>query len=98
MTTLEKDLAWGSRLKIFRSVVVAGFAAVLVMGLASMGVVLSAQAAGAATGMTYYVNSAVDTGASGATCATVSNTGCGIDDAIASFNADSTIGDADTVV
>jgi uncharacterized repeat protein (TIGR02543 family) len=53
------------------------------------------QVASAPTGITYYVNSATDTGASD--CAASSNTDCGIDDAIGSFNADTTANDADTI-
>ena len=69
----------------------------LIVSLASVTVaVLPAQVAGAAVGITYYVNSSTDTGATD--CATKTNTDCGIDDAIAAFDADTIPNDADTVV
>ncbi len=73
-------------------------AASLVVGLASVALaVVPAQVASAAPGHTYYVNSATDTG-SVTDCTTSTNTDCGIDDAIAAFNADTTPNDADTIV
>ena len=83
-------------------------AASLIVGIATVSVeVLPAQVAGATpSGNTYYVNSATDTSFTvladlagpANDCTSPSNTGCGIDDAIAFFNADSTAGNADTIV
>jgi hypothetical protein len=55
-----------------------------------------ATAASASNGITYYVNSETDTGA--ADCTTPTNTDCGIDDAIAAFDADTVPNDADSIV
>ena len=75
-------------------------AASLVVGVASVAVtVVPAQVASATAGITYYVNSTNDTGASATACMTNSPANdCGIDDAINAFNADTTSGDADTIV
>ena len=54
-----------------------------------------ATSANAVGGITYYVNSVVNTGA--LDCATPTNVDCGIGDAIGSFNDDSTINDADSI-
>ena len=75
-------------------------AASLVIGLASAAVaVVPAQVADATAGITYYVNSTSDTGAGATACMANSPTnGCGIDDAIAAFDSDTTPNDADTIV
>lgn len=50
-------------------------------------------------GMTYFVNAATDNPGSYATdCTSASNTDCGVDDAIAAYNADASSGDADALV
>ncbi|MGA2520154.1 MAG: choice-of-anchor Q domain-containing protein [Acidimicrobiales bacterium] len=59
--------------------------------------VVPAQVASATAGHTFYVNSPTDTG-SVTDCTTSTNTDCGIDDAVAAFNADTTPNDADTIV
>src|ERR1700734_2417073 len=67
----------------------------LVMGIALIAAPFSTNAS-AVGGITYYVNSVADTGASD--CATPANIDCGIGDAIASFDADSTVNNADSIV
>jgi large repetitive protein len=57
---------------------------------------LPAGAKPVAVGNTYYVNSATDTGAPD--CPSANNSDCGIDDAIAAFNNDTTANDSDTIV
>jgi hypothetical protein len=66
--------------------------------LVTAGFALHAQVGGAipTTGITYYVNSAGDLGATD--CNVPNNTDCGIDDAIRAFNGDTTTNDADTIV
>ncbi len=59
--------------------------------------VLPAPPAGAVpTGSTFYVNSATDTGATD--CAAITNTDCGVDDAITAFDADTTVNDTVRIV
>src|ERR1700684_2510892 len=53
--------------------------------------------AGASTGQTFFVNASSD-GSSVSDCTTSSNIDCGIDNAIAAFNADATQNDADTII
>src|SRR5579872_2753474 len=68
--------------------------------------VIPAKGAGAATGNTYYVNSATDTpfdtiadlSGPALNCSSPTNTGCGIDDAIDFFDSDTTPNNADTIV
>jgi hypothetical protein len=67
----------------------------LVTGFAAVTLPLASEA-GAAGGVTYYVNSSTDTGASD--CASPTNTDCGVDDAIAAFDADATANDSDTII
>ena len=79
--------------------------AVLGLAIGAM-TVIPAKVAGAATGNTYYVNSATDTpfttladlSGPALDCTSPTNTGCGIDDAIEFFNSDTTSNNADTVV
>lgn len=53
--------------------------------------------AGASTGLTFFVNASSD-GSSVSDCTTPSNVDCGIDNAIAAFDTDTTQNDADTIV
>jgi len=64
---------------------------------ASLAMIAVPAIAGADGGLTFYVGSTTDTGATSSTCQSQSNTTCGIDDAIAAYNAD-TVAQADTII
>lgn len=67
----------------------------LVIGSAAIAVPLTTEA-GAVSGITYYVNSSVDTSATD--CTSPTNVDCGIGDAVMAFNSDSTVNDSDSIV
>ncbi len=72
------------------------FALATVLAVFGIAVLPTEMSGATPTGKTYYVNSAIDTGATD--CAVATNSDCGIDDAITAFNADTTPGDADAIV
>jgi len=67
----------------------------LVIGSAAIAVPLATEA-GAVGGITFYVNSPVDTSATD--CSSLTNVDCGIGDAVTAFDSDSTVNDADSIV